>query len=182
MEKKEQNRITEGLLEWTEKESKLREVFGNGVINGRDFLGAKRDFFEELYKICQANPNREEKVMMAIVKGEIRKLDKRMYPNAAIRFLARLGGALKEWIQVDRQSYLMRDEGTSNLLKRNGTEYKVSDKRNHLRESNGQHQGAYMKKRSGIKVAKVDEKVVVKNESVLLPKKHRNPHNSHGID
>lgn len=178
---KEQNRITEGLLEWTERESKLREVFGNGVINGRDFLGAKRDFFDELYKTCQANPNREEKVMMAIVKGEIRKLDKRMYPNAAIRLLAKLGGALKDWIKVDRQSLLGRDEGMANRLKRNGTEYKLSDKRNQLQESNTPHQSAYLKKRTGIKAAKATEKATVKNENVLLPKRHRNPHNSHGI-
>ncbi len=180
-EKKEINRITEGLLDWTRKEGRLREVFGNGVVNGRDYVGAKRDFFRDLYKTCGTNPSAEEKVMMAIVGGEIRKLDNRLYPNAAVRLIAKVGEVIKEWLQTSRQNMSGGREMTVIHSGKEGGYKKNPDKRTNLGESQSLRTGGYRKDPVELKRKKKEVIVSTKKEDALLPKKRRNPNNSYGV-
>ncbi len=182
MEKRAENRITKGLLDWVAKESRLREVFGSGVSNGKDFLGVKRDFFNALYKACKQDTNAEEKVMLPIVRGEIRKMEKRLYPNAAVRLVAKLGESVKEWLHPGRGTLSEQTGMASGQVRRKGTEYsRGAEKREQLHESGNSLLSTYRKKSPEIKGKKGETKTSSPNEKELLPKKRLNPGKGYGL-
>ncbi|MBE7174243.1 MAG: hypothetical protein INR73_26960 [Williamsia sp.] len=181
-EKKKVNRIMEGLLDWTGKDNRLREAFGNGVANSRDYLGAKRDFFRDLYKTSAINPTAEEKVMRTVLQGEIRKLEKRLYPNVAVRLVAKLGEGIKEWLQTSRRELSGSGEMTVIRSKGKDAGYKnTAEKRTDLQESQGQQNAVYRRQPIAMKKKKADTEVSAKTSDTLLPKRRRNPNNGYGV-
>lgn len=186
MEVKRENRVVDGLLGWTEKERNLKEIFGSDVSKGRDFLQTKRDFFSELYQNSRQNPNPDEKVMLAIVQGEIRKMDKQLHPNAIARVIAKAAKAVKDWIRVDIRSQEPGKERSALTVKQLTRPYrkegqKVNGSRQELHEANSKAMNDYLKKRTGTKQRKTPDTPAAGSKNTLMQRRVRNPHNSHGI-
>ena len=187
MENKVENRVTEGLLDWTDKENRLRTVFGNDVIKGKNFLESKRDFFDKLYKSCKPDATAEEKVMLNVIKGETRKLNKLIYPNAAVRLVATIAGKVKESIKSYQQNRSIKEEMLSIRLKQKPVEYgkkqngKDKENNNELRESAKQVLDAYKKKGAKVNLKEGENLSAPKKENNLLPKKRINPNHGRSI-
>ena len=183
MENKMENRVTEGLLDWTDKENRLRAVFGNNVINGRDFLQSKRDFFNNLYKSCRSDASQEERMMLNVIRGETRKLDKLIYPNRAVRLIAKITAKVKEGIKSYRDNRSVKNEMLSIRLKQKPVDYskkqegRDKDNKNELRESAKEILDGYKKKEAKTKSQQLEKKAPQKNDNTLMPKKRVN-HNS----
>ncbi|MDQ2753288.1 MAG: hypothetical protein M3R72_09735 [Bacteroidota bacterium] len=186
MENKVENRVTESLLDWTDKENRLRAVFGNDVIKGRNFLESKRDFFNKLYKSCKTDATSEEKVMLNVIRGETKKLDKMIHPNAATRLIFKMAGRIKESIQSYRQNRSLKEEMLPIWIKQKPLEYnknengKNKELKNELRESSKETLDVYKKKGAKLK-SKEENKPALKSENGLLPKKSTNPNHGRSI-
>ena len=186
MENRVENRVTEGLLDWTDKENRLRAVFGNDVIKGKNFLESKRDFFDKLYKSCKTDATSEEKVMLNVIKGETRKLDKMIYPNAAVRLMVKIAGTVKEGIQSYHQNRSLKEEMLSIRIKQKPVDYnkkenrKDKDVKNELRESLKETLDVYKKKGAKLK-SKTENEPALKNENNLLPKKRTSQNHGRSI-
>lgn len=187
MEKERENRVTEGLLDWTDKENRLSSVFGNNVIKGKDFLQSKRDFFNNLYQSCKSNASPEERMMLNVIKGETRKLDKLMYPNAAVRIIVKIADKVKEGIKSYRENRLLKNEMLSIQLKQKPLGYskrpdmKGKENKSELHESAKEVLDKYKKKEANARSKSSDDQPSPKNENSLLPKRRANPINGRSI-
>ncbi len=187
MENRVDNRITEGLLDWTDKENRLRAVFGNDVTEGKNFLESKRDFFDKLYKSCKTDATSEEKVMLNVIKGETRKLDKMIYPNAAVRLMVRIAGRVRESVQSYRQNRSLKEEMLSIQIKQKPVDYNKKGNgkdrviKNELRESSKETLDAYKKKKTKLK-SKAENKPAPGIENILLPKRRTNENSGRNIN
>jgi len=187
MEKKEDNRVMEGLLDWTDKENRMRGIFGNDVIKGKQFLESKMDFFDNLYRSCKPEANSEEKMLLNVIKGERRKLEKLIYPNTAVRLIVKVTRKIKEGIKSYRQDRSVKEEMLSLKVKKEygGYDKKVNgrenENRNEVRESAREILDRYKKKDTSLKSNEGANKIIQKKEDTPLSKKKMNPNYGHGI-
>lgn len=130
---------------------------------------------------------RKKKVMLNVIKGETRKLNKLIYPNAAVRLIANIAGKVKASIKSYQQSRSIKEEMLSIRLKQKPVEYgkkqngKDKENKNELRESAKQVLDAYKKKGAKVKSKEEENKTAQKNENNLLPKKRINPNHGRSI-
>ncbi len=174
-------------MDWSDKENRLRGVFGNDVIKGRNFLESKRDFFNNLYKSCRADATPEEKMMLNVIRGETRKMDKLIYPNPAVRFITNIIANIKEGIKSYRQNRSVKEEMLSISLKRKPVEYDKKqtgmgkNNRTEVRESAKEVLDTYKRKGLKDKSQQTENKTVQSNDNNLMPKKRLNPNNGRSI-
>ena len=81
MEKGMKNRVTEGLNNWLEKENQLKAIFGNEVVKEKYFLKSKMEFFNDLHKGIKGDASSNEKLLLNVIKGETKKLERAVYPS-----------------------------------------------------------------------------------------------------
>lgn len=103
MEKNRQNRVIEGLNNWLEKENQLKAIFGNGVTKENYFLKSKMEFLKDLHKGIKVDANPNEKLLLNIIKGETKKLERAVYPRLLTRLVVKTAGFLKNQVDAFRQ-------------------------------------------------------------------------------
>lgn len=124
--------------------------------------------------------------MLNVIKGEIRKMDKIIYPNAAVRLMVKIAGKVRESIQSYRQNRSLKEEMLSIRLKQKRVDYnkkengKDTDVKNELRESSKQTLNAYKKKGTKLK-SRGENEPALKKESIVLPKKRRSENHGRTI-
>lgn len=91
------NRIVAGMEEWKQKEAQMKKSFGEDVSGKRHFDREKLRYYEKLSEIKPVNS--DEKFARRILKGEIKTLEKKAYPNRWVRLLRNTGKALSNGIK-----------------------------------------------------------------------------------
>ena len=94
------NRIEEGMAYWNEREKRLIELSGLKITGTRHFLKEKLQHYISLrdqYK--KSELTKEERSNRKIVKGEIRDMEKQLYPNRVERVLRRAVRQLNKIIE-----------------------------------------------------------------------------------
>lgn len=176
----------ESLLDWTDKENRLRSVFGNDVIKARDFLRSKRDFFNQLHNSYKANATSEESVLLNVIRGERRKVDKLIYPSRTVRFIVAIATRIKAGIRAYRENRSLKDEMLSLHLKKSVGYSKKQDgkgtnTKNELHESAKETSNTHKKK--GVKATSqgVKEQRTQRSDDSLLSKKRINNNSGRSI-
>jgi len=88
--KEERNRILEGMIAWKERERKIAELFSPEAIRTIDFQKEKLRFMYELRNSLGGFMTKEEQSMLRILKGEIKRLEKELYPFILMRAWVKL--------------------------------------------------------------------------------------------
>lgn len=84
------DRIITGMEYWNKREAELRQVFGNGSMASKAYLEEKLKYMETLRNGYKNQAITEaEKSSMKILKGEIKDLERSLYPNIAERLFRR---------------------------------------------------------------------------------------------
>ena len=97
------NRVTEGLNNWLEKENQLKALFGNDIVKEKYFLKSKMEFFNDLHKGIKPDANRNEKLLMNVIQGETKKLEKAVYPNVLTRMFVKTSDFVKDQVHAFKQ-------------------------------------------------------------------------------
>lgn len=88
------------MREWTEKANKLKELFGHDISSHSYFQKARLEHYRSVSQIPFSSMNNGEKLMMRILKGEIRLLEKQLYPL----WIIRAGRSVKRWVSPEKDS------------------------------------------------------------------------------
>lgn len=82
----ETNRVEKGMEEWLSREQRLQELFGADITKQPHFEKCRLENFRSLYREIAPVASPEEKSMLKILKGELRRLEKVLYPSMLTRF------------------------------------------------------------------------------------------------
>ncbi len=91
----ETNRVEKGMKEWLSHEQRLQELFGPDITKQRHFEKCRHDNFRNLYREIAPVASPEEKALLKILRGELRRLEKVLYPSV----LTRLGRSIIRNVQ-----------------------------------------------------------------------------------
>lgn len=119
----ETNRVEKGMKQWLSHEQRLQELFGPDITRQRHFEKCRLDNFRNLYRDIAPIASMEEKPMLKILRGELRRLEKTLYPS----MLTRLGRSIvrnvqqltKKWSESESSSilYIQRKAFTEKPVK-----------------------------------------------------------------
>lgn len=84
------DRVIDALQDWQKKEKNLISVFGERVLQQREFMKEKLRLYKEAYYGHRPSSSKDEKLTLAILSGEINKLEKKVYPNVIQRLFVQL--------------------------------------------------------------------------------------------
>lgn len=177
--------IVAGINRWLENERNLKELFGNSVVSERYFQKSKLDFFKDLYKDGKLNAGKDERLMLRVIKGEIKKLEKSLYPSATVRVIIKVAGFIKDKIK----DQLQKREVAINVDRLSGnrsvlSEYKTKEKQQTNAQLNDL-KAEYLKDKSQDKkqanAVKVSVQKKQNQQESLLPKKRETNHKSHKL-
>jgi hypothetical protein len=82
------NRIDADLAVWDKRQQQYAGTFGPDVMRDRDFLKAKYQVLQQINnKHAKTNLSFDEQISRRILRGQLRQLNRRIYPNPVIRLL-----------------------------------------------------------------------------------------------
>lgn len=84
---------------WLEREKKLKELFRNDIVNEKHFLNEKLRYFISVENKYRSNLPAGEKILLNVLKGDIRKLERQLYPNPVVRLLIRGERAVRNFLE-----------------------------------------------------------------------------------
>ena len=84
---------------WLEREKKLKELFRNDIVNEKHFLNEKLRYFNAVQYKHKGNLAEGEKILFNVLKGDIKELEKRLYPNPFIRLLMRAERSIRNILE-----------------------------------------------------------------------------------
>jgi hypothetical protein len=87
----EENRIEAGIREWKGHARKLTDLFGESILGHRNMERAKLAHYRETYLRPLNGVTNEEKVLRPILKGEIKRMERALYPSALVRMVRSIG-------------------------------------------------------------------------------------------
>lgn len=93
------NRVIDDLQGWQQMEKKWKDLFGSQIVNQRYFV---KERLRELQNIPMKyigqgrTMSAEEKSAIKIVKGEINRMQKVIYPNSIVRGIKKVLKSIKE--------------------------------------------------------------------------------------
>lgn len=92
----ERNRVVEGMQEWKAREQTIADLFSASAIRSRYAQQLKLDHLRELRnKLKGEDLTKDERAVLRILRGEIRSIEKGLYPSRLIRYAVRLGRMVK---------------------------------------------------------------------------------------
>jgi hypothetical protein len=84
------NRLDEALSHWLEKERRLNELAGRHITNKRHYLYEKVRYYRSvLNQYKNKELTNDERITRNIIKGEVRDMERLLYPNLMERVLRR---------------------------------------------------------------------------------------------
>lgn len=82
------NRVDAALAVWEERQQGYMHTFGPDLMRDRDFLKAKYQVLQQILKThTKSNLSFDEQISRRILRGQVRQLNRRIYPNPVIRLL-----------------------------------------------------------------------------------------------
>lgn len=87
--------VEQDIAFWIEKEKNLKANFRTDIVNERHFLKEKHRFFSSAINKYGTNISESDKIILNIVKGELDKLERHLYPNMLMRLIAKLTREIK---------------------------------------------------------------------------------------
>lgn len=84
---------------WLEREKKLKELFRNDIVNEKHFLNEKLRYFNAVQFKHKGNLAEGEKIIFNVLKGDIKELEKRLYPNPVARLFMRAERAIRNILE-----------------------------------------------------------------------------------
>lgn len=177
MERTMKNRVTEGLNSWLEKENQLKALFGNDVVKEKHFLKSKMEFFNDLHKGIKGDANTNEKLLLNVIKGETKKLERAVYPSLAARVFVKAFDFVKEQVNAfkQRQQNMSKDLLSISIASRLPATVKTQQIAaksiiNKVEQSPKEQLLQQKKQTTILKVAR-DNKNILNESKPLLPKK-----------
>ena len=172
------NRVTDGLNNWLEKENQLKALFGNEVVKEKHFLKSKMEFFNDLHKGIKPDASSSEKLLLNVIKGETKKLEKTVYPNLIARVFVKTSDFVKDQVNAFKQRQQNRSKDLLSLSIVSSvplivkTQHQAAHTENKKVEQSPKEQLQEQKKQTTIlKVAREDKNIL--NESKPLLQKKR---------
>ena len=172
------NRVTEGLNNWLEKENGLKAIFGNEVVKEKHFLKSKMEFFNDLHKGIKPDASSNEKLLLNVIKGETKKLERTVYPNVLTRLVVKTADFVKDQVHAfkQRQQHLHKDllsvSIVNNVPLTMKTQQQTTRAVNNEVEQSPKEQLEQQKKQTTIlKVATKDKHMLNESKSLLQKKK-----------
>jgi hypothetical protein len=89
----EENRIEAGMREWRGHVKRLTEIFGDSIAGSKDMAKAQLAQYREVIGKPLPSMTNDEKVMRSILRGEIRRMEKALYPYLIVRIARSVGRA-----------------------------------------------------------------------------------------
>lgn len=80
------NRVINEVNEWTRMEQSLKQIFSDKAINGREGTKQRMDFFKELLARYKDTTDKNERIVLQIMKAEVKNMEMWLYPSIAKRF------------------------------------------------------------------------------------------------
>lgn len=85
---KAKNAVDADLAIWNKRQQQYVQIFGNELMRDRDFLKAQYQVLQEIrQRHRKSNLSFDERISMRVLRGQIRQLNRRIYPNPVIRLL-----------------------------------------------------------------------------------------------
>jgi len=100
------NRVINDLKEWQQMEKQWKELLGPEVVKQRAFMIERLRHLKAIPKKYTGQDlmlTKEEKTALKLVKGEINRMEKYLYPNPVVRTLVKAFDAIKEAIDLYKQ-------------------------------------------------------------------------------
>lgn len=85
----QENRIEKGIRDWREREQWLKNLFGEAFAGHRDMEKAKLDHYREVAML--AGLSKDEQTIRKILVGEIRNMERKLYPSRLVRAIRTIG-------------------------------------------------------------------------------------------
>ncbi len=85
-----ENRIVKGMQEWKEREQNMANLFSPDTIKSRYFQLLKLDYLRGLTRSVRKDATSDERMTARILRGQTRDLERKLYPNYAVRMAMKL--------------------------------------------------------------------------------------------
>ena len=85
-----ENRIVKGMQEWKEREQNMANLFSPDTIKSRYFQQLKLDYLRGLTGSVRKDATSDERMTARILRGQTRDLERKLYPNYAVRMAMKL--------------------------------------------------------------------------------------------
>jgi hypothetical protein len=102
----ERNRVIEGMQEWKQKEQLIADLFSLSVTRSKYVQQLKLEHLYDLRKKHGNDLSKEERVVLRVLRGEIRDMEKRMYPSLPVRLVVKTIRAIKELMKPSMKKSL----------------------------------------------------------------------------
>jgi len=96
------NRVEERLHDWVKREERFKELFGPNVTQLRHFDETKLMYLRDMSRELGPVASKDEKLALNIVKGEIRRLERKLTPSLIGRLFQRAMRSLNRFIENNR--------------------------------------------------------------------------------
>jgi hypothetical protein len=186
MEKGMKNRVTEGLNNWLEKENQLKAIFGNEVVKEKHFLKSKMEFFNGLHKGIKPDANSNEKLLLNVIRGETKKLEKAVYLNVLTRMFVKTTDFVKDQVHAfkQRQQNISKDLLSVSIVNSMPVAMKTQlqagrTMNKEVGQSPEEQLLQYKKQTSILKVAREDKNILNESKALLQKKKVSNSKGLH---
>jgi len=91
----EENRIEAGIREWRGHMKRLSDLFDESITQHPNIKKVQLSHFRDVVNRPLTNITRDEKIMLGVLKAEIRRMEKVLYPSLLVRMARRIGRAIK---------------------------------------------------------------------------------------
>lgn len=95
----EKNRVAEGMQEWRGREKNITSIFSEATAQSRHFKKVKLDYLRDLHRDTRKDASKDEKMALRILKGEIKNMEKDLYPRRWERLLRKAFHSVKNAVR-----------------------------------------------------------------------------------
>lgn len=100
----EENRVEKAMRDLAGHEQQLKELFGAEIVGQPHYEKMRLQVYREVYMLIKPMVRKDEKAMLLLLKGEVDRLERAIYPNALVRFIRSVGRSLKSVPKEDSSS------------------------------------------------------------------------------
>lgn len=137
----EENRVEKAMRDLAGHEQQLKELFGPEIVGQPHYEKMRLQVYREVYMLIKPIVRKDEKAMLLLLKGEVDRLERAIYPNAVVRFIRSVGRSLKSVPKEDPSKgrtfkLEIQDKGMVETTVKASENYRVkrSQKLNAIRE------------------------------------------------
>jgi hypothetical protein len=99
MEHFESGNIEQDISLWLDRERKIKELFGNDIVNDKIFLKEKLRHFESISDKHKLYPEKNDRIMLILLKRDISILEQKVYPNNLVRLLSNAARRVMNYLE-----------------------------------------------------------------------------------